>query len=245
MLGRLTKDVPHTFWSSDAFAVQAGSSDALWFIRTRATVSDLRGAMTSKEVLAYIAHSDSDVIVQELITSRISGVTFVGATGSLSEAVPGRCDGILRGGARGARWAAADSGVVQWLSGSAMPHGDVDAISTLQARRLDELDQDMTGNMLEWIIKDDGGIVWVDLKTLSLEYLSCFGPNRPQCYEIGPGGGTSYDGRIVLPDTRLDYTGLLDNAEGKGLLCRSGSPLAHLCVSAYEAGVSVLLPETA
>src|ERR1700733_15024003 len=100
MLGRLTKDVPRTFWSSDAFAARAGSSDALWFVRTRAPVSDLRGAMTSKEVLAYIANSDSDIIVQEFITSRISGVTFVGATGSLSEAVPGSCNGILRGGAR-------------------------------------------------------------------------------------------------------------------------------------------------
>ena len=201
--------------------------------------------MTSGQVLAYFAHSDSDVVIQEFITSRFSGVTFVGATRSLSEGLPGKCDGILRGGARGARWASLKSGAVQWITGDAISPVHVAAISILQAEQLQLLGQDLTGYMFEWVIKDDGSYVWVDLKYLSLGYLSCFGPQRPQSYKVGAHSTAPGRSRIVLTDTRFSYAALLGTRQRGRLVCQSGSPLAHLCALAYEAGFSVLVPETA
>ena len=238
--------MPRTFWSRDAFAEEAATSHALWLIRTRATDAEPQCAMTSEQVLAYLAHADSDVvIIQEFITSRFSGVTFVGATHSLSEALPGKCDGILRGGTRGTRWASSKSGTVQWTTGDAISPEHVAAISISQTEQLKLLGRDLTGHMFEWIVKNNGSYVWVDLKYLSLVYLSSFGPQRPRSYKVGEHSVEPGSNCTVLTDTRFSYAALLSTGQRGRLVCQSGSPLAHLCVSAYEAGFSVFVPETA
>jgi hypothetical protein len=244
-LADLTKNVPRTFWSRAEFVAEgANASDALWFIRTRATNAESQSAMTSEQVLAYLACSGSDLVIQEFITSRFSGVTFVAAPGLLSEALPGKCDGILRGGARGVRWASSKSGAIYWITGDAISSSLVEAISFLQAEQLQLLRQDLTGHMLEWVIKNDGGYLWVDLKYLSLNYLSDFGPQCPRWYEIGDPAREPEHKRLVLADTRLSNDAILRDDQRCELVCQSGSPLAHLCVAAYEAGFSVFVPET-
>jgi hypothetical protein len=189
-----------------------------------------------------VASSDSSIVIQEFITARISGVTFVAAKHSLSEASPGKCDGILRRGARGTRWAASNSGTLQWLSGGPIDLGSVRVISALQANQLQLLGEDAPGHMVEWVLTDDGSYIWVDLKYLSMRYLSDFSPQKPEVYRVGNYSRESRGNSIVLADTRFEHVDLL--GRGQGFLCQSGSPLAHLCVSAYEAGVFVFVPET-
>ena len=92
--------------------------------------------------------------------------------------------------------------------------------------------------MLEWIVTDNDVFHWIDLKELGDRYISSFIHPRPRGYEIGLPNNHRIirDEYISLPTTDAIFIESLPYLMGKRVLCQSGSPLAHLCVAAYESG---------
>jgi len=130
-----------------------------------------------------------------------------------------------------------------WTTGNAVSYPDLEETSRMQACELDVMGTDPTGYMFEWIVDQSGRHVWVDMKYLGLAYVSPFAPRAPADYHIGEELGDDSGVGASILDTSLAYTYLIYGSSRGLLTCERGSPLAHLCVLAYQAGVGVLVPE--
>lgn len=143
-LAEVADNVPRTFWSGHAFVAAAASDESRWCVRTRESVSSPLNALTPDEARSYLKAADRDVVIQEFIAPQFSGVTFVALPYILCEATPGPCQGILREGSRGLRWASSRSGIVEWTTGTGLSMVQLRAVSTLLARQLELLQLNST-----------------------------------------------------------------------------------------------------
>lgn len=201
--------------------------------------------LTTSEVIELSLGGRGQIVIQEFVDPSISGVTFVRGNTMLIEATVGSCAPILRHGKRGTRWCVDRIGRIRWTSGNGLDDQIVREMAKLQARALADLPRRMNGSMLEWIVADNGALHWVDLKELGEGYISAFASSLPSVYEIGSSGNRRIKQAesISFPITDIAFSKSLPHLLGKRVLCQKGSPLAHLCVAAYEFGICLFVRE--
>ncbi len=243
-LASLTQSVPRTYWSIDAFLRDRHVEGTTWRIRSEEGTDLPTRALSTEEVVRFVSHvSPVRVAIQEYVQPGVSGATFISQSGLLVEAVPGAGAAILRDGLRGLRWAASPGAEVYWISGCGLALDFANRMSLMQVASLTSMSESMTSRMLEWILTPAGRFYWVDVKYLAETYVSKYVPARPRDYHIGGLSGAS-EGAIPLPSTRIEYASQLTSAGGRPVECLSGSPLAHLCVMAFESKVPLTVRET-
>lgn len=237
-LSTLVSNVPATYWSFEDFAASA-SEDVEWRLREHSGYSNPPERLSKDQTLELLSSStDRRVVIQEYINPDLSGVTVVTNEGIISECVEGPSSGLLRGGARGRRWSTSSRGAIRWATGSALTR-----LETMVSVR-DELRRasfPMCQYIAEWIVDDRGSFFWVDIKEFSRPYLQdCF-ETVPIWFQFGNPNRTR---RRTLASTSLDAAGLIQSDTTAGWLCVTGSPLSHLCVFAFEKGISLRVLET-
>jgi hypothetical protein len=240
-LSALTSSVPRTFWSVESFAAAKKPDTARWVVRNDSVATTQAGLPTA-EAFKAASGLKGEIVIQEFIESCVTGVTFVRDNEMLCEAIDGPCSSILRNGGRGTRWACESSGKVLWVSGPKLDDQLVSDLARSQNDALRTMRLMRPASMLEWMMALDGTLYWVDLKILSDSYISDFCPNIPSTYVVGRAEPQKHS-FIPIPSTNLQFRKHFSRLFGAGVFCDSGSPLAHLCVAAYEQHVPLIVRE--
>jgi hypothetical protein len=242
-LANLTPDVPRTYWSVDEFRNSIlEQSEKLYRIRTaETTVSVADEPLSDSEVLVRVASAlPTAAVIQEYVAPILAGVTLVSDSVMLIEGVRGPASALLRSGCSGTRWAAPVTSGLFWSTGAALTSDERDQLGDLHRFALQRVRSAADWTMYEWILGEDGRFYWVDLKILSEYYLKNFLPDRPARYVVG--GREPSDLPVRLPDTSLLHFDVV-NRRPAGIVCSGGSPLAHLCVASFRAGVPLVVED--
>jgi len=234
-LARATTSTPETYWSAVDFERQA--SDAKdWRIRAEDESGISRSGLTFSQVLEQLRMCRYPVVVQEMLHSAYSGVTYFAEGGfTFTEWVRGDSTGLLRGGDTGSRWVM-EGDSCKWNSGASARgvfESWMQGIGSLHVS---------TPTLLEWIVVPSGGFYWVDLKVMLPGFLA-------EVPAAGSGWTVSRGTLVQGSDYAFDRPslGTLDlfkQGPPREVLYSKGSPLAHACTRLHLSGasVAVLLP---
>lgn len=228
-LRALGGNVPETFASLAAFAETPRNPEALWWIRATAEQPDERyrmrqGPWTTNEITELASTAAKTHLVacaiQRYLEPELSGITYVARDWMLTAAIERSCRALLRGGSSGALLA--QRGDERWASGST--HLPANARPAIEAatRTVGAIGRDI---LVEWIVTSDGAIHHVDYKEIADALMP---PPFPRPNSIAVGNGHWAEPPELLDSTRIEH--LSPSSEPQNLRCRTGSPLAHLCI---------------
>jgi hypothetical protein len=237
VLQALGGNVPETFTSLVEFAEAQPDPDALWWIRATAEEPTERyqlgqGPWTTKEVddLAKSPKGSIPAAVQRYLDPHLSGITYVADGWVLTAAVAGPCRPLLREGASGALYARGSQEC--WSSGSEKIPAEGQRAISVAERKITLIN---TNILVEWIITPDGQVHHVDYKEVADALMA---PPFPRPDTIAVGTAQAAGALEVVDSTQIDN---LAPGKRQNLRCRTGSPLAHLCVEVAVRGGQVLV----
>jgi hypothetical protein len=240
-LKALGGSVPETISSLDEFAAVARDPEALWWVRATAERPADRykltqGPWTTAQVSALARDAGGDAslaacVVQRYLPPRLSGITYATGVWALTAVIEGPCEPLLREGSPGALFSR--EGERRWSALSGELPADAEDIVEAVEHTVDALGQ---GILVEWIATRDEAIHHVDYKNVGHGLLASPFP-RGGSFLVGceePGAPEE-----LVDSTRIEH--LAVSGAPQALRCRSGSPLAHLCVEVGARGGRVIV----
>lgn len=233
--------VPETISSLGEFVREARDPEALWWVRATADRPADRyglaqGPWTTDQVsaLAQEAGEDSSFpacVVQRYLQPRLSGITYASGAWALTAAIEGPCKPLLREGAPGVLFSRESER--RWSARASELPAEAGEIVDAVEHTVDAMGQ---GILVEWIATPDKAIHHVDYKNVGPGLLASpfpqengflVGCEEPEVLEK------------LVDSTRIEH--LAVSGVPQALRCRSGSPLAHLCVEVAARGGRVVV----